>query len=365
MVQLLRRLVILSVTACAVVVAAAQESARVTVPDIAKAGETVNLDITVDKAPNFDGGGLTVIITGPNNLNISSGCSLPRGERTCRYPFHLPPDAQEGTWSVTKLLFFTGSRQIDLSFKPLPFQVIANSGLVFPTSAEVTVNPSQVQLLRREATRLQTELQTLKATVTVTRERSSSATEATLRLRVQDEIKSVNDTESRFRNLSAQKAQTDVAQIFFDDLRTSYEQVLDALQHKNASGEPRAAAITVAWSSFSFANEKKNEPPYTLAAQTVFRVFEQNELAYKLVADTESLAFDLDVESSPAGAIVSYRRRGDQYQENPAPTNSVIKALPYAIWIVRFQKPGFVDKAIEHDPFREPNHIVRVELSKK
>lgn len=88
-------------------------------------------------------------------------------------------------------------------------------------------------------------------------------------------------------------------------------------------------------------------------------------MAYALVADKESLTFDLEVESTPPGATISYHRRGDPYKENPSPTNAVINDLPYAIWIVRFQMPGYQEKEIEHDPFRERNHKMHWDLSKR
>jgi hypothetical protein len=103
---------------------------------------------------------------------------------------------------------------------------------------------------------------------------------------------------------------------------------------------------------------------YPVLAQAVFRAFEQNELAYKIVSDSGTLVFDLDVSSSPTGATVSYRRRGDHYRQNVNPTNTVIKELPYAIWQVRFQKQGYREEEREHDPFRDPNHFVHVELQR-
>jgi len=47
------------------VIGTAQESATVSVPDIAKAGETVSIKILLDKAPNFDGGSILVWVSGP------------------------------------------------------------------------------------------------------------------------------------------------------------------------------------------------------------------------------------------------------------------------------------------------------------
>jgi hypothetical protein len=110
------------------------------------------------------------------------------------------------------------------------------------------------------------------------------------------------------------------------------------------------------------ASTETPRPRYPILAQAVLRALEQNELAYKIVADTGTLVFDLDVASNPAGATVSYRRRGDRYHLNPSPTNTVVRGLPYAIWTVRFQKSGYREEEREHDPFRDPDHVVYVEL---
>jgi hypothetical protein len=99
------------------------------------------------------------------------------------------------------------------------------------------------------------------------------------------------------------------------------------------------------------------------SAEAVFRAFELNQLAYNTVADTGSLTFNLKVNSFPPGAVVSYGRRGDSsFEHLQDPTNSEIQGLPYAIWIVRFEEPGFDSEQREHNPFTDKNHVMTVEL---
>lgn len=358
-----RRLIISTIMMCPLV-GLAQESATVRIPDVVKAGETVDLEIILDKAPNFDGGAIQIWITGPNNFYVQSSCALKLGAKSCDFPFKVPPDAAGGTWFVSKLAFWTGTRQIDLPYDKLPFKVIANSGLVFPTSAEVTINPSQIQLFRREATRLQLRLQTLKTSIAESVRHSSPITKSILSDNIKHEIELLDNTESQFHDLGEQQTQSKTAQVFFDDLRTSYKTVLDALGESGSAHAAPPTALNVAWNSKFIGYGDAHGGDNSLAAMAVFRVLEQNERAYELVADTGSLTFDLEVQSSPEGANVSYRRRGDPYHDNPKPTDSVIQALPYAIWIVRFQKPGYRDEEVEHDPFREPNHVLMVQLTK-
>jgi hypothetical protein len=358
----LSKLSILTVAACSL--AMAQESATVRGPEVAKAGESVDFEISVDSAPNFEGGGLMVWVAGPG-FDQQSGCSLPRGEKKCLYRLNLPIDISSGTVYITKIAFWTGSRQIDLPFKKVGFQVVASSGLVFPSRAEVSVRPSQVQLLRGEEMRLEAQVQTLKASVAGEQEPLRAGTIRALRDRLEEELDSLKATESRFRELG-DNSQTAAAQVFFDDLRTGYTEVLAGLSEKKRKERSsiRESIVAAAWPPQT-EGEQHGGRRYPLTALAVLRPFELNELAYRLVADTSSLTFSLEVNSNPEGATVFYGRRGDtSYKQHQNPTNSTIKSLPYAIWIVRFQKPGFRDKDVEFNPFVEPNRVITAILTK-
>ena len=344
-------------------IALAQESAAINVPDTVRAGETVTFQITLDAAPNFEGASVMYWVGCSSGFSIQSGAEVTKGSNSTIFSIRLPADVSSGTCRVDQLKFYSGSRTYDLHFPSVSFRVLGNAGLVIPSSAEVAINPTQTQLLRREATRLQLQIQQLKA------ELSSGPSVRSggdiLRKRVQEELSSLQETARKFRELSASGTTNDASDIFFSDLRVSYDEVLSALNHPQAARSQLRPFLIQAAFSVADGMGAPSDAKYSLAALAVFRAFEQNELAYTLVADTGALTFDLAVSSSPEGATVSYKRRGDPYQPLPSPTNSVIKAIPYAIWIVRFQKPGFKDQEIEHDPFREPNHVVTADLIKK
>jgi hypothetical protein len=354
----LQRFVLFLIASC--LCAGAQVSANVQVPDIVKAGETVTFKITLDTAPNFDGGAVLVWVTGPGNFITQSACEVKRDQNGCLYPLKLPPDAAGGTWYVSKLAFSAGTSQRDLSFARLPFQVMPVKGLVFPTSAQVAVSPSQVQLLRTEATRLQIRLQSLKARVEGAREPLSGQALTALSNDVANELKVLRQTEDAFNRLNGEIKTSDTAKIFFADLRASYQDTLLRLQQNRSSYQANPTIIPTGWTQPS-----STDTGYPLKAQAVFRAFERNEAAYTLVADTESLTFDLEVSSIPTGADISYHRRGDPYQPFSSLTNSVIKSLPLAIWYIQFKKQGFLEREIEHDPYTEANHVVFAELKKK
>ncbi len=360
---LLVRLSILLVTACSV--ALAQQSATVEAPEVVQAGEIVDLGFSLDPAPNFEGSQITFFIKGPGSFDMSTGCPVPRGERGCHVTFRMPEDVPSGTAIVTRVALFTGSRQIDLSFRPVSFKVIARTEpLVFPTSAEVTIRPSQVQLLRGEAMRLKEQVRFLKADASGVQEPLRSATIAIFRDKVETELRSLSSTESKFRELG-DKSQGETVHVFFDDIRAGYSEVLSALPERRKQARVSSRVVQAAWSFGPQGSSERQSAQYPLAAQAVFRAFEHNELAYNLVAEKGRLTFDLEADSSPEGAAISYGRRGDvSYKRHPNPTNSTIKALPYAVWTIRFQKPGFKDKDIEFNPFVEPNRVVTAVLDK-
>jgi hypothetical protein len=341
-------------------IAPAQESATLSGGAIVKAGESVAFTVRLNQAPNFDGGQVMYTISGPG-WSIQSSVATKQGETVYQFSVPIPVDASGGTYSVSKLSFYAGTRTTDLAINQLSFQVVPNTGLIFPTGAEVAVNPSQTQLLRTEALRLQMQVQSLKASLTGA---AGNRVPNILRQNVQAALDSLRRTETMFRELGNSNPQPAVAssQAFFEDIRISYNEVLTAL--RNQARLEVAAPLKLAALRKEPAQNRPLATQYPPLAQVAFRAFEQNELAYKIVADTQSLTFDLEVGSTPPGAMVSYHRRGDPYQHNPDPTNTVIKALPYAIWAVQFQITGYRTEEREHDPFREPNHVIHVDLKK-
>lgn len=332
--------------------------------DIVKAGEKVSFTITLDRAPNFKGGALLYWIIAPNKTTIQSAIDLELGRRVYKLDFYVPVAASGGTWTLSELKFSPGFGElIPLKFKPVSFQVIPNTSLIFPAAAEAKVNPSQVQLLRQEAVRVQTRIQTLKANLTKIQPQLKREQLITLLRRYLNEaLDAVERTERSFNDLKGSEPELLAAKVFFEDLQTSYRQALEQLANAQAQAqnEPLFQVVTLATET----QIKRDPIAYPLLAQVALRVLEQNELAYNVVANKESLTFDLEVNSIPAGATVYFWRRGDPERKNDKPTNSTIPSLPYAIWLVRFQAPGYRDEEREHDPFREPNHVMTVELQK-
>lgn len=176
-----------------------------------------------------------------------------------------------------------------------------------------------------------------------------------LRQNLMDAGAALNSTQAEFSKLTTGQGQQANIEVFFNDLRRSYS---DAISHLGGS-----KAVVTRRGELVRASQTENSNADFLLALTL-RPMEQNELAYKVVADEGSLTFDLEVDSTPEGAMVSYFRKGDPPRPNPDHTRATIPKLPYAFWTVRFEKPGYKTEEREHDPFREPNHVVHVDLRK-
>jgi hypothetical protein len=151
---------------------------------------------------------------------------------------------------------------------------------------------------------------------------------------------SVSRVKSLFLNMSTGFQQRRSAEIFFNNISRRYEYVRGGISDWDAQ-------------------------KYTLVWESVFETFEQNASAYLAVADDGSLTFDLDVNSSPQEASVSYKLYGDSYKNHPNPTNTTIQNLEYATWIVRVHKEGYKDQEKTHDPSKEKNHVLYFILEKQ
>lgn len=207
----------------------------------------------------------------------------------------------------------------------------------------VKINREQVMLFTRRAQEVRelTRKTTLQLSATE-KERNFSEFKDTLRRSVSVASNAVKMTSSVFTELSTNEEQKQAARVFFGDLTNLYTDVsekISTLQPSDPSG-------------------------YTTLRDATLWVLDHNALAYEVVARTELETFDLDVKSFPQDAVVSYRRRGDNYRVDDQ-TDTTLRNLACAIWIIRVHKDGFQDQEKEHDPFRNSNHVVFFQLKRK
>jgi hypothetical protein len=321
-----------------------------------KAGEPFDFTVDLDPAPNIETGSVQFTISGPTpNETFGSGCYQVSGDKPSHYRcrFTTAMTASGGLWQVKEIHFLEGVTNVPLKFTPVSFSVIANSGIILPKNAKVSVNVSQVQLLRRAAGKLRDQIQFIKVAV---KEREKIGTQEQLRALLHnslvESLDALTETRKQFASLAADKVQSANADVFFDDLSHAYNTALSRLKSVQASGPHLVSA----------SDQKRGIDAEPLLSLTL-RPMEQNELAYNTVAAQGSLTFDLEADSTPEGAAVTYSRKGDNKPTpNPDPTRATIHSLPYAIWIIHFEKPKYKSEEREHDPFREPNHVVHVDL---
>ena len=323
-----------------------------------KAGEDFNFTFVLNRVPTFSGGGILYRISFAGG-NVQTSVPIVPGERECKGSYRIPGAAPGGTWTLTAIGLSDGISIHPFTSTPRTFQVIANQGIVFPTSADIVVNPSQQQLLRLEARNVQHRIEDLKAAIlTYQQANQQGRITQVLRTNVAQSVKALDQTEAEFESRATAKDQLGLAKAFFGDLRLNYGTVEAELNRPTASWNERGQLLDVA-----FLARPKSDNSYPILAQAALRAFEGNELAYNIVAETGSLTFDLKVTSNPSGASVSYYRRGDTPHPCPDPTTTVIPSLPLAIWYVTVEKPGYKAQEREHDAIRSTDHVVNVELS--
>lgn len=335
--------------------AAGQASASLDCDYVVKAGEPFKVRLTFDQSPSVEESSVIVFIEGPGQAELEGATAMKPGTKTYEVPIIIPRTTIGGLWHVIQVrVVLPGRPGIFLPFKKCEFQIASISDPVLPTKADIAISASQSQLLRREAARVQARIQQIKSQVSEYEVANHKGTlTPLLRQTLVESVKALEATQEEFLKLATIEEQRPNAQVFFSDLGKSYQDAISQMNRSASGAGGRLVRVS----------DERKQTAEPLIALTL-RPMEQNELAYKVVADEGSLVFDLVVDSTPEGAAVSYHRKGDQPRANPDSTRSTIHSLPYAIWIVHFEKPGYRPEDREHDPFREPNHVLHVDLQK-
>jgi hypothetical protein len=332
-------------------------SAKVTAPKSVMAGEKFTVHVELNSAPTVPRGYVSVNFSNPRHAgSLGNTVETTPDKKSYDIPIEVPIAAIGGIYTLSSMTVYSGDGmyRTDLKFEPQSFEVIQPSSFSLPTEAKVTINLSQKQLLQSAAIAVQHKIETLKTTLATLKKEDSNRVPVLLRQNVLDADKALSMTEKEFMDLTTNSSERTNAAVFFEDLHRTYELTLRQLQ---ISLYRERAILPVTF-------QRGAGPQGEALEGTVLRAFEHNELAYDVVADTQSLTFDLDVRTIPEGATVSYGRRGDStFRPLQDETNSVIKALPYAIWLVRFVKEGFAPVEREHNPFTDKNHVLAVELA--
>ncbi len=383
---------------------------------LVKAGESYTFTVNLKEAPTSSDGKITyqmyglfsTISAGPPRYPC--GSTVP-GQKT--YVCEIKTDKTmrgEANVTISDMRVEYPDKTLILPKKTLTFHFLgAPPPVEITEGADVTVNLSQAQLLRLEGTKLRRRIATLQTAVAELEKANASVGPMAelLRSNVKDAIDALQATESDFEKRSTEQKQISVSRVFFEDLRITYERALETVDKQiqglkvgktdfpenstvptltqEFTAETFLANSSAYYQQFGSTFQKEGshlEAPGSLSlvreamsgnsfdkptnhnasAEDVVFALQENTLAYETVADAESLTFDLDISSEPAGAEISYRRRGDSYKQNPDETNAVIRTLPYAIWQVRIRKGKYQSVETEHDPYRNKNHAIHVQL---
>lgn len=231
----------------------------------------------------------------------------------------------------------------------LVFEVLPSAKLIVPQTAQVTLNPSEVDLFRARALSLNAKIKKLEANLV---NADPAHNRELLQRSLADGLRDLDMTEHDFRRLEGSPAKQDYAAGFFEDIRTTYREA-EAVINAELQSETRLVLVA------------DKAPTGSSMVKVGLNALHRNALGYTVVADAASMCFDLEVSSYPAGATVSYGKRGDKLKKAPNVTNSTLKSLDFARTTVRFDKPGYEPVQIEHDPLIEKNHSIAAELKKK
>jgi hypothetical protein len=104
-------------------------------------GDTLSMDVSVDRAPNLDGRIVVRISPDGGGLQIEMNCTLNRGETKCQTGTRLPLDAKLGKWMITAISFqsFAQAPVRELvKGGSLFFQVTQHQEIILPNNATVS-----------------------------------------------------------------------------------------------------------------------------------------------------------------------------------------------------------------------------------
>jgi hypothetical protein len=295
-----------------------------------------------------------------------SGSELSPEKRSYEMSGSFPPDLPGGAWQGDVQIYAHPNRPSTMWFCRTPpvegdthfsFVLEPAPDLVTPTSVDVTVNPSQIQLLLGEADRLRAKAEQLNGQL---HSGDMAANKILLQTNLQDAMSDVDSTEAKYKEIGADPSPARVVGIFFDDIRFGYGEALRTLDNSPAHSsvtKPRLDRVSAALAG--------SAPHLDRASSAVLASILHNAKAYEVVASSKAMTFTLDVYSDPPGATISYRLREGEYQILDHETDWHIENLTRAVYFVRLQKPGYEDREITFDAIDNSRTSVKISLDKR
>lgn len=190
-------------------------------------------DRLIDIPPDIPGG------EWQGELTLSASADL-NAARSARGPEHLHDAMDTSVWDTR---CYTPELEGQAKFS---FTLESPAGLVTPSSAVVTVNPSQVQLLLGEADGLKAKAQQIKEQLS---SEDPAANQVLLQNSLKDAVDDLDKTEKTYQKLELEPSSSRAINIFFDDIRFGYGEARKALTNQSAQGSqsgPRLERVSAA-----------------------------------------------------------------------------------------------------------------------
>jgi hypothetical protein len=338
-------------------------------PSVVHAGDSFQVSVSLRALPKNQSPNCILFI----NANLRSvdgksgsfdlGTFQPKaGELTHTFPpFKFKSDLGSAKFAVQT---YVGARIPDSSYQgckvppvegntSAALEVEPSANLVAPTSVDVTVNPTQVEILKVEAERLGQKASALEQVAKT----KQGLDPDQLRESVIVALRDVERTERSFNEARKQPSIPDAVNVFFDDIRHSYGEARKTLSVDERLPVDAGASIELA--SFS----RATRGPGKHGDNVVIASIRRNAAAYSTVAAAGSMTFDIEIRSFPAGATVSYAKYADdEFELMDDKTNTILRNRPYAVWFVKFELAKHKTQTIKCDPYADSRHLVEAQL---
>jgi hypothetical protein len=347
---------------------------HVQAPSSVEAGNEYALTVTLDSYPVDVSKNCKLQLSlllrqgGPNGRSLDPlRAAIVPEQLSYKFSHQFEPDIPSGPWEVAVEDSAYNSNDPDEGcWYPqlqgnvrVAFNIEPARNLVTPTSVVVTVNPSQIELLREEADHLRAKERHLREQLA---SESSNTHQVVLQTSLQDALTDLERTKNSFIGLQKgmEPASRRAVYIFFDDIERTYVHAQEAVVKTSARlprAQPRLMQVHYAFTGLAYHLDP--------AADAVLESIVHNEAAYDVVASSKLLTFTLEVDSKPKGATISYKLRGDDYHSLHHETDWRIENLPRAVYLVRVQKEGYEEQEKPFDAIKDTGTSISFDLKRK
>lgn len=147
-----------------------------------------------------------------------------------------------------------------------------------------------------------------------------------------DASAAVTHTKKKF-DYGLDKAALLASDAFFGDILNHYSRTSKAVELMTASNIPEVE-------------------------KAILSDLDRTQSAYLMVADHNSLTFDMKVETDPEGAVITYRREAEDFKTYEDRSNTTIKNLVVATWLVHVELKDYKPDERWHDAANNPDSKV-------